>query len=52
MQERDCLIILAFEVTDLPVEPRMVLVDENNRFLEWIEWSMYAEPEREPVALF
>lgn len=51
-QERDCLIILAFEVTDEPVDPRMVLVDENNRFLEWIEGSMYAEPQPEPVALF
>ena len=30
----------------------MVLVDENNNFLEWIEGSTYAEPQREPVALF
>ena len=44
-QEGDCLIILAFEVTDEKVDPRMVLVDENNKFLEWIEGSMYAEPE-------
>ena len=48
----DCAIIMAFEVTDREVEQRMILVDENNKFLEWIEGSMYAEPEREPVALF
>ena len=44
-QQGDCLIILAFEVTDEKVDPRMVLVDENNKFVEWIEGSMYAEPE-------
>ncbi|MDE2785793.1 MAG: aspartate 1-decarboxylase [Chloroflexota bacterium] len=49
-EEGDCLIVLAYEFTDEPSEPKMVLVDENNKFLEWIEGSMYAEPE--PVALF
>ena len=51
-QQGDCLIILAFDITDEPAEPKMVLVDENNKFLEWIEGSMYAEPQPEPVALF
>ncbi|MXZ92403.1 MAG: aspartate 1-decarboxylase [Chloroflexi bacterium] len=48
----DCAIIMAFEVTEKEVDQRMILVDENNKFLEWIEGSMYAEPEPEPVALF
>ena len=33
----DCVIILSFEVTDEPVEPKMVLVDEDNRFVEYLE---------------
>lgn len=51
-QQGDCLIVLAYELTDEPADPKMVLVDENNKFLEWIEGSMYAEPQPEPVALF
>lgn len=30
----DCLIILAYEKTDKPIEPKMVLVDKDNKFLE------------------
>lgn len=39
----DCLIILAFEVTDVPVEPRMILVDKNNHFVEYVSAEQYAE---------
>jgi aspartate 1-decarboxylase len=39
----DCLIILAFEVADEPVEPRMILVDENNHFVEYVSAEQYAE---------
>ena len=35
-EKGDCLIILAFEVTNEPVEPRMILVDQNNRFIEYL----------------
>ena len=35
-EKGDCLIILAFEVTEEPVEPRMILVDQNNRFVEYL----------------
>ena len=38
----DCLIILAFETTDEPVEPRMILVDQDNRFVEYIPADHYA----------
>jgi aspartate 1-decarboxylase len=34
-----CLIILAFQVSERPVEPTMVLVDRNNRFLEYLDGS-------------
>ena len=33
----DCLIILSFEVSDEPVEPKMILVDKQNQFVEYIE---------------
>ena len=36
-KEGDCLIILSFEVTDDPIDPKMILVDEKNRFVEYIE---------------
>ena len=40
----DCLVILSYEVTDHPVEQKMILTDENNHFLEYIEGALYAEP--------
>ena len=36
----DCLIILSFEVTDEPIDPKMILVDQDNKFLEVIEGHM------------
>ena len=39
----DCLIILSFEVTEKPIEPKMILVDRENKFVEYIEGAMYAE---------
>lgn len=32
----DCLIILAYQHTEKPIEPRMVLVDEQNCFVEYL----------------
>jgi aspartate 1-decarboxylase len=32
----DCLIILAYEVTREPIDPKMVLVDRENRFVEYL----------------
>ena len=43
-QEGDCLIILAFEVTDVPIDPQMILVDQDNKFVEYIEGARYEEP--------
>ena len=42
----DCLIILSFEVTEEPIEPKMILVDRQNKFVEFIEGAMYEEPIR------
>jgi len=39
----DCLIILAFEVTDEPIEPKMILVDEKNHFVEYVPAEHYAK---------
>jgi len=33
----NCLIIMAFEETDEPIDPKMILVDEENRFVEYLE---------------
>jgi len=33
----DCLIIMAFEVSDTPATPKMILVDEHNHFVEELE---------------
>lgn len=30
------VIIMGFELTDLPLEPKVVLVDERNRFVRWL----------------
>ncbi len=33
----DCVIILSFQVSDEPISPRMILVDEKNRFVEYLK---------------
>ena len=43
-QVDDCLIILSFEITEEPIEPKMILVDRQNKFVEYIEGAMYEEP--------
>ena len=42
-QKDDCVIILSFEVSDKPIDPKMILVDRENRFVEYIEGAMYEE---------
>ncbi len=39
----DCLIILAFQSSDEPIEPKMILVDRDNRFVEYLEGVEHAE---------
>ena len=43
-KEGDCLIILSFEVSETPIDPKMILVDQDNRFVEYIKGAMYEEP--------
>lgn len=33
----DCAIILSFEASDMPIEPKVILVDQENRFVEYLE---------------
>ena len=33
----NCVIIMSFEVTDARPNPRMILVDQDNRFVEYLE---------------
>ena len=40
----DCLIILSFEVTEQPIEPKMILVDESNKSVQYLEGTTYGEP--------
>ena len=39
----DCVIIMSFEVSEVPIEPKMILVNRQNEFVEFIEGAMYAE---------
>ncbi len=32
-----CLIIMSFEVSEAPIDPQMILVDQDNRFVEYLE---------------
>ena len=43
-QKGDCVIILSFEVSDRPIEPKMILVDDDNKFVEYIHGAMYEAP--------
>ena len=36
----NCVIIMAFESTGEPIDPKMILVDENNRFVQNLEGAM------------
>ena len=40
----DCVIILSFEASEVPIDPKMILVNEQNQFVEYIEGAMYDEP--------
>ena len=39
----DCLIIMAFDLTDKPVEPKMILVDDKNNFVEYLEGAKHVK---------
>ena len=33
----NCVIIMSFQETNVPIDPQMILVDEENRFVEYLE---------------
>ena len=39
----DCLIIMSFEATDEPIDPQMILVDDENRFVEYLEGAKHVQ---------
>ncbi|MEE2687132.1 MAG: aspartate 1-decarboxylase [Chloroflexota bacterium] len=41
--KRDCLIIMSFDVTNEPVDPQMILVDQDNRFVEFLEGAKHVQ---------
>ena len=43
VEQGDCIIIMSFDVTDEPVEPQMILVNERNEFVEYLGEAHYAE---------
>ena len=40
----NCLIIMSFEYTEEPVEPQMILVDEENQIGEFLEAAKNVQP--------
>ncbi len=42
-EEGDCVIILSFEVSEDPIEPKMILVDRDNKFVEYLEGATHAQ---------
>ena len=41
--KQDCLIIMSFDVTNEPVDPQMILVDQDNRFVEFLEGAKHVQ---------
>ncbi len=39
----NCLIIMSFEVTEEPIDPKMILVDDENRFVEYLEGAKHVQ---------
>ena len=39
----DCIIIMAFDLTDEPIEPKMTLVDDKNIFVEYLEGAKHVQ---------
>jgi hypothetical protein len=46
----DRIIIVAFALADEPVEPKMLVVDGDNRFLSWLPGEITDEGVEEPTA--
>ncbi len=42
VEKGDCIIIMSFDVTDDPAEPKMILVNQDNEFVEYLGAEQYA----------
>jgi aspartate 1-decarboxylase len=42
----DCIIVMSFDVSEDPIEPKMILVNEDNEFVEYLGIENYAEQMR------
>ena len=40
----NCIIIMSFNVTSEPIEPKMILVDEKNQFVEYLGVEKNVQP--------
>ena len=39
----DWLIIMALELTEEPVEPKTILIDDSNKFVEYLEGAKHVQ---------
>lgn len=39
----DCVIIMSFEVTEEPANPQMILVDQKNRFVQYLDGAKHVQ---------
>jgi aspartate 1-decarboxylase len=46
----DRIIIVAFALADEPIEPKMLVVDGDNRFLSWLPGEFTDEGVDEPIS--
>ena len=42
----DCIIVMSFDVSEEPIEPKMILVNEDNEVVEYLGIENYAEQMR------
>ena len=42
----DCIIVRSFDVSEDPIDPKMILVNEDNEFVEYLGVENYAEQMR------
>ena len=41
--DEDLMDIMSFDVTNEPVDPQMILVDQDNRFVEFLEGAKHVQ---------
>ena len=46
LDKGDCIIVRSFDVSEDPIDPKMILVNEDNEFVEYLGVENYAEQMR------